>query len=165
MLRTEYWLFEYLPLSKLIYQGPAKYLRAFMYAESDEYDITYFLNYKMQVIRRARAALVEYIKKKQRELADARHIFAADTHLNHRQREVVMQAFKDPHRIFTIAEHSGSFNVSYGTANTDLNCLAEMGYLNRRILSGKKYSYLPGPKIDRDQAEMLFTDPVLPRRR
>jgi len=148
MLRNGYWLFEYLPLSKLIYKGPTKYLRAFIYAETDSYDFTYFLQYKTKIIRRARDELRDYIRVKQEEVSVARVVFSADASLNYRQREVVMQAIKDPGRVFTIALHQGAFNVSYGTANVDLNKLSYAGYLVRSIGSGQRYSYSHGPRLD-----------------
>lgn len=146
MLRDGYWLFEYLPISRLIYRCPAKYARAFLYTETDEFDATYFLMFKIQIIARARQDLRKYIREKMAQIAQARRLFSSDRRLNHRQREVILQAAKNPDRHFTIADHQSRHSIAYGTARSDLLNLAEWGYLNQ-TLSGKRYEYIPSGKI------------------
>lgn len=154
MLRSGYWLFEYLPISRLIYRSPAKYARAFLYSETDDYDFTYFLMYKSRIILKAREDLKEYLLKKQRELALARRTFAKDTSLNHRQRELIIRVMRNPDRLFTIAGYMGEFNVSYGTANNDLSQMVEGGYLEQRR-SGNRYEYMRGPKLDAIESDAV----------
>ncbi|MEM9419801.1 MAG: Fic family protein, partial [Planctomycetota bacterium] len=91
MLRSGYWLFEYLPISRLIFAGAVKYARAFLYTETDDFDATYFLAYKMSVIQRARSEFNDYVARKMLAMSQARRLYAKDTRLNHRQREVVLQ--------------------------------------------------------------------------
>ena len=146
MLRHGYWLFEYLPISRLIYRCPAKYVRAFLYTETDEFDATYFLMFKIQIIARARQDLRKYIREKMAQIAQARRLFSSDRRLNHRQREVILQAAKNPDRHFTIADHQSRHSIAYGTARSDLLNLADWGYLNQ-TLSGKRYEYIPSDKI------------------
>ena len=43
MLRAGYWLFEYISISKLIKEKRGAYDKAFLYSETDEFDLTYFL--------------------------------------------------------------------------------------------------------------------------
>lgn len=57
MLRAGYWLFEFLPISRLIYQAPSKYARAFLYTETDDLDCTYFVVYHLRLIGQARRDL------------------------------------------------------------------------------------------------------------
>lgn len=146
MLRQDYWLFEYLSISRLIYRSPAKYVRAYLNCEADEFDITYFLTYKTRIISRARLELRQYLRKKQSQLAEARRLFAEDRRLNHRQQEVVLQATRNPDRVFTIAEHKEQFAVSYATARSDLLELAGWGYL-AVAMDRKRYDFHPSEKL------------------
>lgn len=134
MLRAGYWLFEYLPISSYIYDGPTQYGMAFLNTEVDDFDLTYFLVYKIGILRRARLALHEHIKHKRQEIVLARTIYEKDTRLNHRQRPLVLRMTRNPDQVVTIAMHTGRHNVSYGTARSDLLDLAEWGYLKKHLL-------------------------------
>lgn len=153
MLRSGYWLFEYLPISRLIYRGTAKYVRAFLYSETDEYDLTYFLVYSAEILRRARQELHEYLRTKQQEMSRARAVFRTDQSLNHRQRQVVLDAVRDPDFITTIAAHQGEFRVSYGTAHSDLDALAKMQYLSLQR-SGNRHDFVRGPRLSELEGEL-----------
>ncbi len=51
MLRQGYWLFEFISISDTLRKAPATYARAFLYTESDENDLTYFLVHQAVVAR------------------------------------------------------------------------------------------------------------------
>ncbi len=146
MLRQGYWLFEYLPISRLIIRGPSRYARAYLYCETDEFDITYFLMYKTKIIKRARQELRDFMREKQRQLSDARKLIRADKRLNHRQQEVVVQGARNPDRVFTIAEHQSTFAVSYATARSDLLELSRWEYLTYSA-DQKRYDFYPAEKL------------------
>ena len=44
MLRHGYWLFEFVSISQIILKAPVKYGRAFLYTETDDNDLTYFIS-------------------------------------------------------------------------------------------------------------------------
>lgn len=67
LLKNGYWLTEYLSISRLIVKSKSQYAKAFIYTEVDENDLTYFLNYKMKVMKRAFDSLQEYIQRKIKE--------------------------------------------------------------------------------------------------
>lgn len=147
MLRNGYWLFEYLPISRLIHKGPSKYGRAFRLCETDQYDLTYFLMYTARILSRARADLREHLRRKRDESDLASSLVTSAPGLNRRQRQVVLRAARNPQRVFTIAEHQSTFGVSYATANTDLNQLADTGYLARHR-TGNRFEFTRGPRCD-----------------
>ncbi len=151
MLRQDYWLFEYLPISRLIYLSPAQYARAYLYSENDEFDITYFLMYKTRRISRAREDLRLYLHAKQSQLVEARQLFSEDERLNHRQREVVLQGTRNPDRAFTIATHMKHFAVSNSTARGDLLDLSQWGYLTYSP-DRKRYDFYPSEKLRTTEA-------------
>ena len=47
MLRNNYWLFEFISISQIIRKAPIKYGRAFLYTETDDNDLTYFILYHL----------------------------------------------------------------------------------------------------------------------
>lgn len=147
MLREGYWLFEYLPISRLIYSGPSKYGMAYLYTETDEFDVTYFLSYKAWIIAMAREQLREHISRKQQKMAHARQQFGADGRLNHRQRELLRRFARHDALVVTIQDHQGWHNVAYGTARSDLSQLAEWGYLVKAQV-GNRFDYMRGSKLE-----------------
>jgi len=57
MARSGYWLTEYTSISHILRRAPARYMRSYLYAETDSNDTTYFLLHQLTTIRRAIAAL------------------------------------------------------------------------------------------------------------
>ena len=53
MAREGYWLAEFISISRILKKARGQYARAFLYTESDDNDLTYFLLYQLGVIRRA----------------------------------------------------------------------------------------------------------------
>ena len=90
--------------------------RAFLYCETDDFDVTFFLMYKARIIEKARQELRKYIAAKQDQLVQARRLFSTDSRLNYRQREIVLHATRNPDRYFTIAEHQRQNGITYATA-------------------------------------------------
>ena len=141
MLRSGYWLMEFLPISRLIYRAPSQYGRVFQYVETDGFDLTYFLEYHARIIRLARTDLRKYLERKQRESRAARSAFAS-AELNDRQRKLLMHALDHPVFEYTIESHRAIHGISYQTAREDLLNLETLGYLNRRKV-GKKFIFEP----------------------
>jgi Fic family protein len=50
MLRYGFWLCEFISISRITLRGPAKYARAFLYTETDQNDLTYFLSFNQYCI-------------------------------------------------------------------------------------------------------------------
>ena len=148
MLRTGYWLFEFLPISKLISQSPSKYGIAYQYVETDEFDLTYFLNYHARIIRLARNDLRQYLARKRHEMQVARSAFRT-LDINDRQRSLLLDALERPGREFTFDAHQTRHQISYPTARTDLLTLESLGYLDRRKI-GKRFIFVATPRVSED---------------
>ena len=129
MLRSGYWLFEFISISHILRKAPAKYGRSFLYVETDDNDLTYFLVAQTQVIRRAVRELHTYIERKTAETRQAESRMRALDLFNHRQVELLRHALEHPGQRYTFASHRMSHNVTYQTARTDLLNLAERGVL------------------------------------
>ncbi|HRQ73691.1 MAG TPA: Fic family protein [Phycisphaerales bacterium] len=145
MLRSGYWLFEFLPISRLIYDAPSKYARAFLYTETDDLDCSYFIVYHLRLIGQARQDLTEYLRTKQREITEAEHLFRP-AQINHRQRALLVHAVRHPDTAYTIESHQRTHGVAYGTARADLFGLEDIGYL-ARSKAGRQFEFRPTRKL------------------
>ncbi len=140
MLRRGYWLFEYISISEILLGAPVKYARSFLYTETDDNDLTYFIVYQTEVISRAIQNLHEYLKKKSRELAATEELLRAFSDINHRQQALIRHALRHAGARYSIEEHRRSHGVAYDTARKDLLHLKKLGLLDMRK-SGKAFAF------------------------
>lgn len=142
MLRHNYWLFEFVSISQIILQAPIKYARAFLYTETDDNDLTYFIIHQLDVIRRAMNELHAYIERKTAALQAIESRLRGITVLNHRQQALVSHALRHPQQRYTFRSHQMSHNVVYETARTDLLDLERRGLLVSRKV-GRTWHFTP----------------------
>src|SRR3546814_2218007 len=50
MLSSGYWLTEYISISSILKKAPGQYVRAYLHAESDGTDMSYFVAHQLDVI-------------------------------------------------------------------------------------------------------------------
>ena len=131
MLHYRYWLFEFISISPIILKAPARYYRAFLYTETDDNDLTYFVLYKLDVINQAIHELHNYISRKTHDLRALEARMRGLDGFNHRQRALLSHALRNPSAHYTITSHQNSHNVVYQTARTDLLDLAAKGLLKK----------------------------------
>jgi Fic family protein len=133
MSRNEYWLIEFISISKVIKQSPTKYARAFLYVETDENDLSYFLHQQFDVIITSILSLYDYLSKKASELQKTRQLLRGpiQTRLNHRQTALISHALKHPNNLYEIQSHRSSHGITYETARTDLHRLEKLGLLTK----------------------------------
>ncbi|MEK6677539.1 MAG: Fic family protein [Planctomycetota bacterium] len=129
MLRQGYWLCEFISISEIIRKAPARYGRAFLYTETDENDLTYFVLYHLELIRRAIDQLHAYVQRKTSEIQLVERRMHVVSQLNPRQQALISHALRHPHQAYTFESHRMSHNVVYQTARTDLLDLAKRGLL------------------------------------
>jgi Fic family protein len=149
MLRQKYWLFEYLSISRIILRSRMQYLRAFLHAERDDCDLTYFVVYHLRAISLAIRELEDYLKRKQKQYREALGFLRNLPWMNYRQRALIQHALKHPEFVYTIESHKTSHNVAYQTARTDLLTLTDKGYL-QQIGLGRRFQFIPAvdlPKL------------------
>ncbi|MHB0976643.1 MAG: Fic family protein [Candidatus Aquicultorales bacterium] len=127
MLANGYWLFEHLSISKYILSARAQYERAYLYAEQDGADATYFIMFHLTVIEKALINLKAYIDRKKLEQNKVSFLLKGKSILNHRQQALIRHALSHPGFTYTIESHKNSNGVSYPTARYDLLNLAEQG--------------------------------------
>ena len=146
LLREKYWLFEFISISSVLTEAYAQYGRAYLYTETDENDLTYFLLFHLDVIDRALDGVQAYIRRKARELRETRAVLHPSAGLNHRQIALLRHALQHPDAAYTFASHQTSHGVTYQTARTDLLGLAGKGFLTQS-LRGRAYVFRPPPDL------------------
>lgn len=148
MLSHNYWMFEYLSISRIILKSVRQYARAYLYAETDGRDITYFLVYHLKAIHLALEELHRYLARKQDEMRKAIAMLRNVPDLNYRQIALLQHAVKHADAVYTIESHKNSHNIVRATASADLQSLVEKGYLNKRK-SNRRFYFVPVPDVVR----------------
>jgi Fic family protein len=148
MLHRGYWLSEFISISELIHKAPAKYGRAFLYTETDENDLTYFLLYHLDLIERAVQELHHHIERKTDDQQRLERSLRAMAALNHRQKALIVHALRHPRQQYTIESHRRSHDVVYQTARQDLLDLAQRGLLLAEKV-GREWHFTPVDSLER----------------
>ncbi|MDZ4860050.1 MAG: Fic family protein [Candidatus Hydrogenedentes bacterium] len=147
MLHHGYWLFEFVSISRILRNAPAKYGRAFLYTETDDNDLTYFLIFNLKVILRAIVELHEYIEIKTRQTQLLERQLRGMSSLNHRQQALISHALRHPGHRYTIESHRMSHNIVYETGRTDLMTLVSRGLLKVNKVNRTQF-FIPVPELE-----------------
>ena len=146
MLRSGYWLTQYISISSILRKAPGQYGRAYLYTESDDNDLTYFIIYQLRVIERAIESLKSYLARKVKETRQLESLIRDSLFLNHRQIALLSSAIRDPQQQFTIKGQQRSHRVAYQSARTDLLGLEELGLLTRAQF-GRQFVFSAVPDL------------------
>lgn len=141
MLRRDYWLAEFLSVSRILVRAPSKYARSFLHTEVDDFDATYFILYQLDVICRAMEDLHEYLRRKMREDRDTSALVRL-SNLNYRQIALLTHALRHPDAGFTYKSHMASHRVAHESARQDLLSLERRGLLSRARV-GREWVFTP----------------------
>jgi Fic family protein len=149
LLNSDYWLAEFLSISKILKAAPAKYARSFLYCEQDDNDLTYFIIYQLAVIRRAIKELHAYLARKLKEMQELKSsLIATPGEFNHRQLALLERAIKNPAAHYTALSHATSHAVARETARQDLLDLEQRGLLTKQRV-GKGFVWTPHKELSR----------------
>lgn len=148
LLRQGYWLAEFLSISSIIREAPARYAESFLYVETDDGDTTYFVLSQLRIICRAIEALYSYLNRKTAEIREVEALVRQAPGFNHRQLALLGDALRDPDARYSIASHQRSHNIAYASARQDL-----LDLVDRRLLlqtkRGKAFEFHPPNDLDR----------------
>ncbi|WP_243323892.1 Fic family protein [Geothrix sp. SG200] len=145
MLRSGYWLAEFISISHILRKAPAQYGRAYLFAETDGGDTTYFLIHQLATMRKAIQSLHDYLARKAKEQRSMERLLAESPalriRLNHRQKTLLTHALKHPGVGYRIEDHQKAHGIVYQTARTDLLQLAELSLLEK-IKDGRAFLFV-----------------------
>ena len=142
MLRSGYWLAEYISISAILRKAPAEYARSYLYTETDSNDVTYFVVYQLEIIRKAIEGLRQYVTRKSDEIAQVERAMRGVPGLNHRQLAILSDALRNPDTFFTFAGQKRLHRVAYQSARTDLLGLETLGLLKKEQV-GRTFEFCP----------------------
>lgn len=146
MAREGYWLMEFISISRVIKQAPAQYSKAFLYTETDENDLTYFLIHQLDVIHQAVDDLHSFLDEKMQEVNEAERLLVGNPRLhgklNFRQLALLRHALKHPRFSYVVQEHQRSHGISYDVARKDLLEMADTLKLLVKTRQGKRYYFV-----------------------
>jgi len=148
MANQYYWLVEFISISGIIKNAPAKYGYAFLYSETDDNDATYFIIHQLGVILRAIKDLHNYLARKMDETKQALDLLSQtklEGKLNHRQIALLEHALNHPNALYRIREHQNLHRITYQTARSDFMKLSDELGLLHKLKDGRTFVYLsPG---------------------
>ena len=146
MLRSGYWLTEFLSVSSVFKRAKAQYLRSYLYTETDEADLGYFVDHHLDVIIGAIDGLHGWLGRKAEERNRAESLLKPGSRLggklNHRQRELLLDAVRHPDKHYRIDRHMQVQDVSYQTARSDLLGLVDLKLMSCQKI-GKAFVFTP----------------------
>lgn len=131
MLKKEYDLFKYVSISKLLKNDPKGYGVSYLYTERDANDLTYFIDYQLDIILAAFDELKHYLENKTDEFNKVVELLENSnfSKLNFVQKDLIKKGTKEPGRIFKVKEIASSYSISENTARGHLNNLVELKLL------------------------------------
>lgn len=140
LLKKGYWLTEYLSISSIILKARIQYANAFLYTETDENDLTYFIQFKIKTLRLAYTSLLAYLERKLREKKAATQ-FLTIGGINDRQSLILQEISDEPKKVYRVIEIEKKFGVSNATARNDLRGLEVLGLLISFKVNKKEYAF------------------------
>lgn len=148
MFKNDFAAFRYIAISVLLKSAPAKYGRSYLFSESDEMDLTYFINYQCGIISRA---ISEFKRLHKKALHDTEEfntwLWSSDLYkqLSDKQRTVFQVAKNGVAPAFTVANVQDNLGCSYNTAAKVLNGLVDLRLFAKKK-QGKTWVYAMRPK-------------------
>ena len=147
LLKKGYWLTEYLSISRIIYKSKSSYEKAFIYAETDMNDISYFIHYNLNAMQKAFDQLKQWLQLQAQKRQVAQTYMLIDG-VNDRQGHILRLFDNQPTMDVRVKEVATRFNVTPHTARADLQNLVELGLLREIALDKKTKSYVRTSNFD-----------------
>ena len=140
MMKENYWLIEYLSISRIIYKSKSRYEKSFLFTECDGNDLGYFITYNLDVLAKAFDGLKRYLQKKQAERKRADRFMLLDG-ITHQQSEIIRIYYDEGDITLEAKDIAIRFGVSRVTAKSYLDGLVSKGILKRLQPDGRTHAY------------------------
>lgn len=141
LLKNKYWLVEYLSISRIIYRSKPKYERSFLYVESDNLDLSYFILYHLEVMEEAFNELKIYLSRKIHERTSIKKIVTIPG-VTHRQAEILKILNENPDSLISAKEIANRFGLNTKSIRNDLRNLNRLNIISEIPVNKREFGYL-----------------------
>ncbi|MDO8659374.1 MAG: Fic family protein [Candidatus Parcubacteria bacterium] len=142
LLKKNYWLIEYISVSRTIKQSRKAYDNAFLYSENDDNDMTYFLLYITDAFKKSIIQFMEYFEKKMQEAQELKKTTSVLGKFNMRQVVLLKYFLAHGDEYTDVITHQNKHGISRPSAYNDLRFLVQRGFLTE-TRKGKRLIYMP----------------------
>ncbi len=155
MFSKDYGAFRYISISNLLKQAVVQYGKSYLYTETDEMDMTYFIDYQCSIIRRA---VTDFKKHCEQAIADVQQFnqwlwrTGILRQLNIRQKTIFQAAIGRVQQEFTATNVKDNLSCSYNTAASDLNGLVKLHLFGKKK-DGREWVYYP---LEQDEIQRYW---------
>lgn len=146
MVKEGYWLAEFISISEEIKKAPVQYGKAFLYTETDDNDLTYFILHQLEIIKNAISELHDYLSEKMEGIKSAEEslngIKKLKKKLSIRQVALLRHALSHPNFIYSINEYQNSYGIAYETARKDLMQMSDEFSFLKKLKDGRTFVFI-----------------------
>jgi Fic family protein len=143
MFKNDFASFRYIAISVLLKTAPVKYGKSYLYTETDDMDLTYFIDYQCGIIIRA----INEFKDSYKKTLEETELFntwlwesGLYKQLNDKQQTVFQVAKNGLAQSFTAMNVKENFGCAYNTAANVLNGLVELKLFTKKK-EGREWVY------------------------
>lgn len=135
MFSKGFGVFRYIAISKLLKEAPVQYGKSYLYTETDEMDLTYFIDFQckkvIQAINNLKSAHTKAFNEK---IEFERWLFESGLYgsLSEKQRVLLNVGTHNQRYEFTIKDAAANLQCSENTASKELNGLVEKNFFNKK---------------------------------
>ena len=143
MFKNDFAAFKYISISTLLKEAPVQYGKSYLYTETDDMDLTYFIDYQCKIFIRAINQFKAFCTNTSNEIERFEAwLWQAGLYkkLNDKQRTIFNVAKSDPSYVFTATEVKENLGCAYNTASNILNGLVELN-LFKKEKQGREWVY------------------------
>lgn len=134
MFKKGFSAFRYIAISTLLKAAPIQYGKSYLYTETDNMDLTYFLDYQCRVVARSISKFKKTYEKTVEGIMEFNAFLYSSglySKLSEKQRVVFNVAKQGVASEFTITNVKENLNCAYNTAATVLNGLVDIGLFQK----------------------------------
>ena len=143
MFKNGFSAFRYIAISVLLKNAPAQYVKSYLYTETDEMDLTYFIDYQCSIIIKAINKFKESYQKTLKEVEEFNQwLWTSGLYkkLTDKQQTVFQVARSGVAHYFTASNVKENLGCSYNTAANVLNGLVNLNLFTKQK-EGREWVY------------------------
>ncbi|MEG3129987.1 Fic family protein [Pantoea cypripedii] len=140
LIRRGYSAFRYISISKLLKAAAVKYGISYLYSETDEMDLTYFIQFQCDVVVRAVNAFTQQLATLHQERERLTQWVETHLTLSKGELDIMAMALNAPGSLLSASGVKARLGIADNTARSRLTSLAEQGLL-RPLKEGKGTVY------------------------